>query len=217
MGTFLNDTFTDTNGVAITAHTGETGATWTKNTAAIYATGSLLIQTNRIFLSAGTNAGFYASGNPTSPDYDVAATIRVVSSATHEQGVCGRMSTSADTMYLLDLDRSSAAVWTLRLYSNVAGSYTQIGSVFSVPTPTVGTDHTIRLRMLGTQISGYYDGALVCGPVTSTTITAAGKAGVRFSTNVTTTTGIHMDTVTASDAVKGLSINRAPLIRSSLY
>lgn len=217
MARFLYDTFTGTNATALTARTGETGATWTKNTAAIYATGVATIQTNRIYLSAGSNAGFYASGVPASPDYDVSVTVNIVSAATCEAGVCGRMSTTADTMYLLDYERTSGGVWQMKLYSNVAGSYTQIGSTFATGTPVVGSDHTVMLRMRGSQISGYYDGALQIGPVTSTTITAPGVVGLRFSTNTSTTTGVHIADVAATDSPPGKNINRAPLIRAALY
>lgn len=209
MATFLNDTFTDTNGVALGSHTGETGATWTKHPASIYASSAAAVQTNRIFASVGGTC-FYASGIPASADYEVTGTINIVSAANVDAVVCGRMSTSADTMYQVQI-RRNAGTWTGKLFKGVAGVYTQLGSTYTPATPTVGSDHTLKLGMVADQISGYYDGALVIGPVTDSAVTAAGRAGVLFSFAVTSSTGFHTGDITATDIGLGkiLRVNQA--------
>lgn len=214
MATFLNDTFTDTNGVALTSHTGETGATWTKNT--VYSSSTAAVQTNRVYPTFSGNSCWYASGTPASADYEVTATVNIVSAINVNAIVCGRMSTSADTMYMLQI-QLSGGTWSLKMYSGVAGAYTQLGGTVTPATPTVGTDHTLKLRMVGTQISAYYDGALVLGPITDTAVSAAGKAGIQFNFVATSSTGFHIADVVATDISLGKIFNVNQAAKRAAY
>lgn len=217
MATFLNDTFTDTNAVNLTAHTGETGATWLKNGTA--ATGNFLVQSNRIYASTIT-AIYYASGTPTTADYEVEATVNIVTTGVDSQQThaCGRYSTSANSGYVFGM-HVTGGVWQCFLQRYAAGAATTLGSITTVTTPTAGTDHTIKLRMVRNQISGYYDGALLIGPITDATYTTAGVAGITGRTVApTSTTGVHVAGITARDITRGGKVTlAAPLIRSSLY
>ena len=114
------------------------------------------IDTNRIYCSTGS-AGYYASGTPASADYDVEATVYIASLLVSQNGICGRMSTNAITFYYLYLERSSAGGGHtyLRLSRFSAGSGATQGS--SEVTPAAGESHTLKLHMVGDQISGYYD------------------------------------------------------------
>lgn len=199
MATFLNDTFTDTDTTVLTSHTGETGATWTRQTGE-NASGQFTVRTNRIYCSTA-QAVLQASGAPATPNYDVTATIRVVSTVTSIIGVVGRASTSARTYYLAFYNRvTSGGAWSVGLQRMLAGTASTLVEN-SITSFTAGTTHTLLLRMVGDQISVYSDGVLVVGPVTDANITTAGKGGVWSNTAVTTTTGHHIDTITAADAV----------------
>jgi hypothetical protein len=216
MATFLTDTFTDTNAVALTSHTGETGATWTTQTGQ---TGIATIQTNRIYHSGGGRAVVQASGTPASADYDVTATLRLVSGVNGDVGVIGRASTSANTFYTAYVLRSGTT-YQIALVRCVAGTLTALtGTNFvGITAPTVGTDHTLTLRMVGSAISAYWDGVLTTGPLTDTNITAAGKAGTFSDIVVTTTTGFHVADVNAVDLVTGKSFVRMQAVnRASTY
>ena len=57
----------------------------------------------------------------------------------------------------------------------VGGTQTQLGSSHSF-TLTNDVAARIRLRMNGSSISGWLNGAVVIGPITDTNITAAGHA-----------------------------------------
>lgn len=224
MATFLNDTFTDTNGVVLSAHAGETGATWVKNTA--LNGGDVTINTNRIYCSA-TPIAYYASGTPASADYTVTATIYFASTALNAfAAVCGRQATGAATMYGAHIDRVTTGGGQIRFWlaSYVAGTQV-VMSPITVITPAAASSHTVKLIMVGDQISATYDDTVVVhGPYTNTAITAAGKAGVRFSGAATTSTGFHIDDISAADpaavAVPPLIIDRALSVavkRASLY
>lgn len=199
MATFVNDTFTDTNAVLLENHTGETGATWAKVTGR---SGVFTINTNRIYCTT-TDAVYYASGSPASADYTVSGSVYVASTGTNSSiEVLGRAVTSALTYYSIYIERVSAGGGTIRLYlrkfvnasqTNLAGGY--------VITPAAASTHTLTLKMVGDQISGLYDGTVVLGPVTDTAITAAGNAGVRGLTAVSTTTGFHFLDISAADPI----------------
>jgi hypothetical protein len=211
VATFVNDTFTDTNAVGLLSHTGETGANWIKITGI---NGSFVIQSNRAYQSV-VGAAYYASGVPAAADYEVEATITMVTVGVNQQlHVGGRYSTGADTGYVAFVERVSTGggTWNLRMGKYAAGVFTQLGSTTALTTPSVGDDHTAKLRMVGDQISAYYDSTLLIGPVTDSTITTAGKALISGRvTASTSSTGMHANSITATDISlpKVFSINQA--------
>lgn len=194
MSIFVNDTFTDTDGVGILSHTGELGATWTVHPS-YSQDGS--IDTNRLITT--TNTFVYASGAPGSANYSVDVVFRAASLATN--GVitaCGRIDTSTNTFYAAQYVTGDGS-WTL--YKIVAGSFTPLA--YHSQTLTAGTDYTGTLDMNGTTIRLLVDGVQRAS-VTDSAITAAGKAGIRIAYS-THTTGLHIDSVTATDDTSGSS------------
>ncbi|MDQ3222387.1 MAG: hypothetical protein M3Q75_02790, partial [Gemmatimonadota bacterium] len=189
-GVFLSDTFTDVEGTLLSAHTGETGATWTQHPTQ---TATAEIAANRARSSATTNAValYYASGMPATADYDVEA-VGYVASSVNECSVAGRMDTTVYTLYEFGMFSSS---YVLSKITN--GSRSILGSVSN--TFTAGESVTIKLEMRGNQISGYANGVLVIGPITDATITASGRAGLRFSGASSDTTSFHLNSITATD------------------
>jgi hypothetical protein len=117
------------------------------------------------------------TATPPSADYVVSADIAKLSGATADLalGVIGRADAAADTFYFVQYNHPTTQ---LRLFSRVSGTSTQIGSSYTMT--LTGTAVRIALRMDGDQISAEVDGVTRIGPVTSTTITAAGFAGVRL-------------------------------------
>src|SRR5512139_261662 len=196
VATFLSDTFTDTDNVTLQNHTGETGATWATTS------GTLTVTANRVW-STNNPGRYYASGTPGSADYSVTAIVRVITlSITGWTMVCGRMATDSDTQYVAALRRASqgGGTWSLEVSKTVTGTSTLLGST-TVTTPSANSDHTLTLTMVGDQISGTYDGTTI-GPYTDSGITTAGKAGLRpFNNSAGSTTGVHYDSITATDYV----------------
>lgn len=204
MSQFVKDSFTDTAGTALSAHTGETGATWTA--VPTFSAAAVITSAGRV-RGNGTNALWEASGVPASADYDVEADVYVASLA-NQAGILGRCSTTAATYYLLYYD-SGAAVW--RLYVIVNGA-TAANFSFA-QTLTVGQTYHLHLMMRGSQIMAFANGVQIFN-VTDTNISAAGRAGVFFSAADTDTTGLHLDNFSgataASNAVTDTNIYFSP-------
>lgn len=169
MATFLSDTFTDTNGTELDAHTGETGATWTKIVGD--AAADLAINGNRIYLAGGTEKIYTASGSPASADYEVRANVDFLTTVGSLLiGIVGRCDGTGANRYQLRLQGFDDL---LTLGKVVGASSSDLGSV-----AWTQADHEIALVMDGDQISAEVNGSTVIGPVTDTGVTAAGKAGV---------------------------------------
>ncbi len=196
----FGDEFTDTAGTLLeshsTAHGTVDGATlgWSKHPTSV---GSAKISdANRVRADSLTQIALYFAGaSPVAADYDVQADLyRVDSSTASISGVVGRYDTTADTGYVARYDASSGFY---ALVKRVAGVNTTLGT-FTAGF-AVGSTHTIKLRMVGTQISLYVDDTLRVGPITDTSVTAANSAGIRAVVG-TDTTGIHIDNFVQIDA-----------------
>lgn len=192
VNTFLYDTFTDTDATILTNHTGEKGGSWLIQTGAAPGTPNA-IQNNRVW--SPTNQGVYRAApnsiDPSPANYYVEAVLSFVSTIAGDNvGVIGRASAVANTYYMARWNQSGG--W--QLYSNVAGSFTQLGSTVA-DTFTSG-EKTVRLTMNGTTISMSVDGVTIIS-VTDANI-ATGRPGVRFGTIQTSTTGIHISSIQAA-------------------
>jgi len=133
----------------------------------------------------------YWSGTPASADYAVQATI-TVKSTIGSTGVAGRISTTARTYYTAYIEQTTGKVV---LAKRVNGAVTSLG--VSAGSYGIG-DHVLTLDMVGTTIRGLIGGVQVVSVVDSS-ITAAGKAGIRAPVISDTATGKHLDTFTATD------------------
>jgi hypothetical protein len=181
-GTFLYDTFTGSDGTPLTAHTGESGATWTSDG------GSFNVTNGRV---QGTSTGFVlASGLPPSADYVVFAEFTHLTDA-GVNGVAVRIQPGTDTGYYLYY-----SLGNFRLRKRVNGVMTVLGdypyAVGSLPV-------VAGLAIAGDRIDVFVNGALTA-TVTDTSITARGRAGLR-SSSVSPTTGYHLDNVRGSGYV----------------
>lgn len=206
MAQFASDTFAGTGGTELSAYS----AAWSK----VSGTPSLQIETERVRPSAAGAVYYVHSGEPASADYKVSAVIRKFTTAQSSPGVTGRGSTSADTFYYArHLEGTSA--W--QLYKAVAGVFTQLGGN-AVATLAAGVDYLFELRMVGSTISLHLEGSdspLIS--VTDTSITAAGKAGMRFNASAAPadSTGQHLDNFSADD-IGGSGLPTASLRMLSL-
>lgn len=192
MATFVSDSFTDTSGTALSSHTGETGATWTKH--ASYSTTLVISNANRVRTDGtASTITYYASGAPASADYSVSMVLRQFTGAGH-LGVVGRVDTASNTLYRARFDGGGNVFHLQKL---VAGTATLLGSYVHDMIDT--EERTLKLVMQGDQISVEMDGSAIIGPLTDTGVTAAGKAGIYGFSTGSDSTGIHGDTFTAVD------------------
>lgn len=170
--TFASDAFAGTNGTELNAYS----ASWVKQTGY---TENGIIGGDGQWATASTNTTYACYRNTATPsgaDYDVEADIvkRSVGSASPMLGVIGRASSSAQTFYWVIYTHSAG---NIRLFRMVGGTQTQLGSNYSF-TLTNNVAARLRLRMNGSAISVWLDGTQVIGPITDTSITAAGHAGL---------------------------------------
>jgi hypothetical protein len=172
--TFASATFTGTEFTELSA----VDSNWTKQSgysqdAITGSTGAYLI------CNSTTNVAVYRhTATPPSADYTVSADIATVSGGTTDDmsmAVTGRNAAAADTYYFAQYNHASTQ---LRLFSRVAGTNTQLGSSYTMTLTT--TPVRILLSMNGSSISAQVDGVTRIGPVTDTSITATGSAGVRI-------------------------------------
>jgi hypothetical protein len=189
------DNFTDTSALALASHTGEIASSWTRHSSS---TGNGVISNEGRARKDTTGYGlYYSSAVPASANYAVEADLFVKSLTTgSEIGVAGRLDTAADTYYSAHYSASNNA-WNIAKV--VAGTRTILD--FAVVTAlTLDQTYRVRLDMVGTTLNMYVNGALIStlGPVTDSSITATGRAGLKLdlpasSASGSTTTGIHPD------------------------
>ncbi len=188
---FLVDSFTGTNGTALTAHSPETGGAWSAQSGYTPSPAND-IQNNR--MRAGSSTGVYRNAAaPPSADYYVECVLDFLTTITADNiGVTGRAAAAANTFYFARWSQSAGG---FQLFKCVAGTNTQLGSTY-VSAFTSGS-RTIRLTMTGSSIVMSIDGVERVS-VTDTAIAAAGFAGVRCGLAHGTTTGIHMASIVAA-------------------
>ena len=175
MAIFAKDNFTDTNGTAITSHTPDIGGSWTNH--ASFGNNFATIQSNKF---QGTGVGltaYYCNATPGGADYTVAIDQtggEQGSGTTNGQGPMGRIDTAAITGYWARYSPNNGG-W--QLFKSVAGTSTQLGAT-QTATLTASQVYHLVLSMVGTTISMIVDGTTLVS-VTDSSISAAGKAGIR--------------------------------------
>lgn len=193
---FLNDSFTDSAGTNLSAHTGETGATWTKQ-----GTGDIILTNTNAVRSGDTSVASYTpSGTPMGADYWVAADVKLVTlHDTLVVAIKGRW-TDASNNYTAQVV-NDAGGFTIQGYKTVGGVDTQLGSNYDVSALWLaGETHTIKLEMVGTAIKIYLDDTVVISQ-TDSGLSAAGKPALVLYTTVSpgNAAGFHVAAMDAQD------------------
>lgn len=198
---FLTDTFTGTDGTNLTAHTGETGATWTKGSVNI---GSWSITSNRARMGNSTNTYIIdvCSGTPASADYDVTAVMHYFTSVGGFIGICGRVQSPSPsaTTFNCYVAAITAGVFQIRRHAGTPDVVSNPGSVLGTYSPglVAGNDYTVKLQMRGSTISLWVNGVRRI-QATDSTYTTAGRVGVAAYSASGTTVGVHFDSINAVD------------------
>jgi hypothetical protein len=194
---FVSDSFEGAAGTPLVAHTGERGASWTKQAGSI---DGLQLAGDGGLLNVGLANGTLtlASGAPRSSQYDVAADLRVRSLiAGHQHGIWARAQVADPLTGIAFLYDVSSQVWTLSEFT--AGAMQTRGTC--VRPLAVGTVAHVVLRVRDTSVHGVIDG-VQCASAIDPTIQTAGLVGVSSyfpAVPETAATGIHVDALTATD------------------
>lgn len=170
----VTDSFTDTNGTNLTAHTAV--ITWGKQT-----TGQPQIQSNQLQPKASAADQWCYDSTHTYNNDQTAQITLVVKTDTNDVSLAGavRMATGAETGYTGYLNATS---YKAQLYKVSAGTFTQLGS--DAAAALVANDQ-LQTSAVGTSITLNKNGSAIVGPITDSAI-ASGVAGIYgFGTSTT--------------------------------
>ncbi len=199
----VNDTFTDTDATAITAHTSNSGHTYTRHSS--YSSDQSIIADSfgtdggRVHHIGGTTGCSYCSFVPTTQDQYSEVTM-FKRSALGQFGPCTRIQTGANTMYWVRYNTGNSK---FELVSVVAGIVTVIGSS-SAFTMNIDQSYLIRLTCTGSTVG---DSVIKVDVDSVNQITlngnvdvvSNGRIGLRSSTSNTNTTGFHIGSLSADN------------------
>lgn len=198
-----SDSFTDGQGVVLTSHVGEIGATWQKAAGFDGASAPLFTAANRI-RGQGSGGVICVASGVAAVDGEVAeASIQTLTNAP-EFGILARAKASSGGQvkgYMAWYSNSSGDWKIIRWLSNA--TVLQFGS--TVNSPLSAAAHTVRLTVTGTgasvAIALVVDGvALINTTDTSASrITSLGSVGVYFAVTQSDTAGTHIDSITYND------------------
>ena len=181
----VEDTFTSASDVAITAHTGETGATWAAHPSDSSGINPPVVDGGSDELREGNtvnNSWHYASGSPANADWHATITFRNRASAgTGQNVVVGVRMTTTNPLnaYLLFYVNAATPYFRLYKFAGAGPTATQLGSDYTYTLPAADTD--VEFYVVGSEIRVYKNDGTLMISATDTAITAAGKLGVRFS------------------------------------
>jgi hypothetical protein len=171
--TIFNDTFTEASSdTDLPSHTPDTGTSWTDqwHTATTCKLTAIAASDTAKAANTVANSGVMYSANATysTADYEVSCKIVAGFTGSNRGYLLLRFQ---DTLNMYALRFTTGATVT-RMYKNVAGTWTGLGSFLT--DPAVGD--TIKFRVSGTTLTWYKNGVLQ-DTQTATDISAAGKAG----------------------------------------
>lgn len=207
MAILYGDTFVDTNGVLLTAHTptgSNPGVSWVRG---FFTAGDIQIQANSAAGSTSFSPSFidtHALLNqigswPT--DVSIAFDFHTLTDINHFPAVTARHSTTSDACYFAQYDRG-AGQWAVGIVNTANPNiFTDIATGASA-VPANGTIDHMVFEVQGTALRLFKNGSLLIS-TTDGTLTAAGKPGVYDITGtlLTATTGYHIENLVISDFV----------------
>lgn len=167
MPNIFQDSFTDSDGTLLNAHTPNVGTSWTR---LWYSSGEIEIQGNTAVPNGGLSDGaiYVADTTYSTADYNVKVTAVTVDSSDDSSYLLGRVQ-DQENMYALK--------WTttvLTLYKKVSGTWSTLAAR-GANAPVDGD--VLELRFSGTSIGVYKNNTEIV-TVTDSSISAAGKAGI---------------------------------------
>lgn len=160
--------------------------------------GNFRLASNKAYFTDGTYDVIVLPGVAT-VDGEYTEAVFDFKSLVGQVGIAVRLNSSGNTGYLL-VYRASDTKW--RLLRMVSAGFTEVAN--AVASPSLAT-HTLRLRATGTGasvavVATLDGGALLSYSDTDTSrITTLGRCGIYGDTIVTTTTGIHVDSLVLED------------------
>jgi hypothetical protein len=204
MASFVTDTFTDADGTALTAHTGELGATWTFKSLFSTADTGITILGGRV---AGRNTSYgldLASGTPPGAEYDLTMVVAMMATnVDNGVGFAARADRTSDTVYVVCYQGGTTnGWWTARILN---GTWTNLATfnLAYVPDSTYAATLKVRDAAKTLFVAGVNnDAALIT--LSENDISAAGSVGLYVQNPGTATTGVAVDRFGADDLIAPL-------------
>lgn len=191
---FVTATFTVGSDTNLESYTGEVG-TWSVHPSY---SGTVLVNAalDRIYLNTSAAGGYLASGTPPSANYCVQADFFRVTQMSINVSLVLAFDATTDTGILLR-GNDNGTVFQWEVFDRVNGSNSSVVSS-GTNTPTVGgAAVTMEMCRSGTSITVKSNTVQDTNLNFTTGITATGQAGLRFSAQASSTTGIHVDNFSA--------------------
>lgn len=202
MGIFLQDDLTDISLTNLSAHTvsgaGAAGGAWSVNTQDSTSAVFLIDATTKLY--ATTQGSYVNAASPINANYSVRTNIHVNSTINQSIGPIARcIATGAlgQNFYSARYTNSSHTIELFKFINNVS---TSLGSV-AVTAWIVGSDHWVQINCTNNTISVDTSETVGIISVTDSSLTVAGKAGIRINAASTLATGFHVTGVTGTDIV----------------
>ncbi len=175
--TQMKDTFTDTNGTTLSAHTADTGQTWNQTFTGTW-NGSLALNGSNSLIPTSISL-YYASLTPASADYTVTQGCTLAASGNLWCMPLSRLNSMTSTTFdgYGCLFQQGIGLKLLTWSGN--GVNAQIGTT---DTTATGGTHTVGIKTAGTTITCLLDGSpSVSATATDATYAAAGSAGLALN------------------------------------
>jgi len=200
------DLMTDTNGVLLGAHNGESGTTWISRQGG--ATTSLAFNANRVYVAGSIEVNEFDNSIdavPITADYTVSADIYVASKIGNI-GVALRHSPTAESYYGLVTDGEAWFLYKDGGYnqSDLLGTYTEsltVGNLYSAEISVVGDVITCRINDVVRITATDTTKTSVVGHPAIITCAYPAIAGLAASVLGSATTGFHIETFNASEVI----------------
>lgn len=213
MTTYVNDTFTGTDGTLLKAHTGELGATWTEGIGFPTTNQPQIDAYGRIRHKSGPASGvFFASGVATSDGEYVEAVVWTHTTAIGFGILArGHVNLAGSARGYMGYYSSTVGVWKILRLDNSA-TFTQVGGT-GTKALSAAAGHTVRVTVTGTgasvSIELIVDGTtvLTVSDTSGSRITTFGSPGVYFEGAIGAFAGTQIDTLIADSATASGTIN----------
>ena len=188
VATDVHDTFADTAGTALVAHTADSGATWAEHPS--QTDGAAVIgSSDDVYNNAINGVNVLAQEALASSDYTVEALFTMLSSMVGVNDAAALLARSSRTnLTVLTLGfHNSVPNW--QFYRTVAGADSLLSSA---ATRVVTTTDSRRAQIVcsGNTANVYVDDVLIMGPLSIESIADPGYAGIRFF-NVAVPSGVN--------------------------
>lgn len=199
-GAFMSDNFTGTSGSTLESRSGALGASWTRHADSTASRYAYISSAGRARVGTADPVYYYSSGVPSSADYSVEATIRLVSKLNNDQAMLlGRTTSAAGSYYTAGYSRSGGGdqYWSLRKGATVLAYIDRAINE--------GVNYRATLVLRGPRVRLLVDGEEVVSYTDASPLGSAGKAGLllgRSGSTPSDSAGVHIDDMVATPLAK---------------